>query len=978
MLNSSSVWSHCTKAVIAMQQGRYEEAERDLIAANSLVETHGAKRHREIVERYITILRQRSRFPAERSVGPAVADTLLSPAQHARATPQDTKRPAISLVTSVFNRFWQLKETLPTNLKTVRDHADIELVLVDFGGSDSTEIQAYIEEEFSHDVLSGRLSYYILGRPWTRFHMAAAKNATHRLSKGDFIFSLDADNFFLPEDLVQLRAHIGQSPDQIFHQTTGAAPLLHAMWRKYELCAADLIHEGELTWDGSCGRVGVSRKNFERANGYNENFKGMGMDDLDFLIRSMKLGSSYQHYSLTRSTDTIFIDNGTADKNHVHTDNSANWSQMDEAVSAGRFVPHYCAETPVELFRAYTLRMVSASNKNAVTLFCSAFRIERYLARFLNDLGAIAAGNPVCVWVLDVVDSNPPFVSAALRAAADGRRIFYSQVRSDPGLYALWNQVIGRIGSEYIGNLNADDLRGRGWLAACLAPLQAGVADVASPITVPFRDASAIDYESTLASVRNESGEVERWFDARCEVLGEYPNERVRMTPLVDGEYSHEDLFQVLPNGSLASYCIPNASALWRRSIHDLAGHFDEDQFGSFADLAVWAKAGFAGARFRQVPYNALFFLSEDQAHKRQAHDEGKLVHLATRYGAENIARWTTRRMFDFSPSRGSYGDHHFKGWNWVRDELERYFESTSGRVLLDMFVERTFFWNPDPAAKDFEYEKPWVGFVHTTPHANAAFDLKGQNLDCLLAEPRFLRSLAHCKGLVVLSQDNLRYLRDRLVELGIPVNVYCLFHPNIPMDDPQLLPSIDLGSDSEPKIFHVGWHLRSFSSFARLDCPRERKVLLIPKNLSREYFLDEVVNKELRLSGLQEIDNYVSEIYTASQDDYVHILRKAIVFNDYVQPAGSNLISECISAGARLVINRHAAFEEYLGADYPLFYESLSEAASKVKMACQASMTEKIQRYLRTRDESRSIQTFCREVERIGKYTYTNALIAG
>jgi len=882
------------------------------------------------------------------------------------------ERPRISLVTSVFNRFWQLHQTLPRNLQTIRGQNEIDLVVVDFGGTDSPEIREFIEREFALDLLTGQLKYFVARLPWTRFHMATAKNVAHRLSLGAFIFSLDSDNYFLPEDLVLVREHMHGEPSAVLHQTTGPAPMCHAMWAKYGLFTdAGQYHEEDPSWDGSCGRIGVWRGAFERVNGYNENFVGMGMDDVDFLIRSMKAGAAYRHVRMVRPADQIFIDNGSAAATHEHDNNRSNWQAMDEALSAGRLVPLYHTDSPPERFRLHVAAMVERSAASRVTLFSSLFRIESWLERFLSDIGAITATPGVCVWLLDVVGSHPAWVSERLRAAADQQTVFYVPVPRDPGLYALWNIAIGWIRSPYLGNLNADDLRGSGWLAACLRELDSGLADLASPVTVPFSDPAATTHGATLGALRAEGGHEQRWFETRCVIDGNFPDEVVRHERLVDGSYSHEDLFQVLPDGSLSSYCIPNASAVWSRRVHDLAGGFDEATWGSFADLALWAEAGARGARFRQVDYPALFFTSEQQAHRRQARDEGRLVQLALRHGAPHVRRWTSRRLFDLSLVGGTYGGHHFMGWNWVRDEVCHHFRHTTPRVLLDMFVERSFFWHPDPAQQDFVHGQPWIGFVHTTPHHSPAFDHKGQNLDALLAEPRFANSLDSCRALIVLSQDNQHYLKGRLTEAGRHISLFRLFHPNVPMPEPSEPCAVDLGSADAPKTFHVGWHLRSFSAFAKLRLPRDRKVLLIPKNLPADYFLREVVDKELLLAGLGRAEEHFGAMYSASQSDYAHILRRGIIFNHYLQPSGSNLISECISARSRLVINRHPAFEEYLGPDYPLFYDREQDADATLESSFSRSSQARLQEYLYMLQARFSIEQFCRDLGRVGEQVY-------
>ena len=93
--------------------------------------------------------------------------------------------------------------------------------------------------------------------------------------------------------------------------------------------------------------------------------------------------------------------------------------------------------------------------------------------------------------------------------------------------------------------------------------------------------------------------------------------------------------------------------------------------------------------------------------------------------------------------------------------------------------------------------------------------------------------------------------------------------------------------------------------------------------------------------------------------------------FNDYLEPAGSNLISECISAEATLVINRHPALEEYLGRDYPLFYDTSAEAHELIGALARPTLRDEVRNHMRRQVDRLSVARFCRELERIGCHVY-------
>lgn len=879
----------------------------------------------------------------------------------------------LSLVTTVFNRWWQLRETLPHNLASIRHRRDVDLVLVDFGGSDSEAIAAYIDRELSFDLLDGHLKYFRAIEPWTSFEAAPAKNACHRLATGEFLLSVDADNFITRGDLDLALEYFGVHPDGIFHQTVGPAQIAHRSWERYHLFAAPSdYHDEEIVWDGSFGRIGVARRRFDVVNGYNENFIEIGMEDVDFVIRCIRTGASYRHFEITRPAESVYIDNGTAAKEHEHSGNVVNRLLMDESLARNELVPSYVSRSSSALFQRYVPQCERDSASARVTLFSSAFGAERFVRRFCRDVkDVLDSAESAVLWVFDVIGSHPPEVSAELRHLAERDGVHYVVVRRDPGLYPLWNIALKSVRSEYVGNLNVDDLRGRGWLSACLHVLDSGLADVASPVTVPFEDAGVASYDEGLAMARAQGSET-RWFEYRAVPSEDPRSPAIERAALQDGVYDQRDMFQVLPDGQLETNCIPNASPIWRMALHHRIGWFDEGEGAFYPDLALWMAAGAAGMRFRQVDYPALFFLHASQDHRRRKGNGRQLWSLALRHGDERLKTWARRRTFDLSRVGGSYGVHHFKGWNWVRDQVSQYFVDYPGHVMLDLFVERTFFWNERLEERDFCYPWDWLGFVHTTPHRQGVATDGGHDLISLLEDPRFIESLPYCRGLVTLSEPTRAFISEYLQERGFSVSVFRLFHPTIPVD----LSRADGLGDRErqrlqQRVFHVGWHSRAFSAFARLNLDPGRKVLLIPPGFSERAFVDGVVNAELRRSGLGTIDRYVRHIYTASAEEYENILRWGTIFNCYVEPAGSNLVSECLGAGSLLVINRHPALEEYLSPEYPLFYDSPEEADRLVEALLSSDVRAEMQSGRRTSSGALSIVRFLRELERIGEHCF-------
>lgn len=168
------------------------------------------------------------------------------------------KKKAVTFCVTCRNRLWQLKQTLGHNLSLLDE--DLELTLVDYGSTD--EISQWVWGNFKGFMDSGKLNFFEVKNP-VSWHVGKAKNLAHRISNGEYLFSLDADNFITPSDVEKIRDV--KRTNVMCHQWSGKPD------------------------DGSCGRIGYPREVFFSLGGYDEELLPMGFEDVDFLRRSKNM-----------------------------------------------------------------------------------------------------------------------------------------------------------------------------------------------------------------------------------------------------------------------------------------------------------------------------------------------------------------------------------------------------------------------------------------------------------------------------------------------------------------------------------------------------------------------------------------------------------------------------------------------------------------------------------------------------------------
>jgi hypothetical protein len=244
--------------------------------------------------------------------------------------------------------------------------------------------------------------------------------------------------------------------------------------------------------------------------------------------------------------------------------------------------------------------------------------------------------------------------------------------------------------------------------------------------------------------------------------------------------------------------------------------------------------------------------------------------------------------------------------------------------VLLDGFIEKKFAWGYDPGDKCNglkPYQEPWIGFVHNPPNLPGWFNVNQQAPEDILKMQCWQESIEYCQGLFTLSS----YLKEWLQPL-VPVPVCNLLHPT---EAPRTQFSAQRYlSNRERRLVQVGWWLRKFSSFYRLPVTRLKKTLL---NLGGA-LIETVIKKELEFVADKTRLASVQIVSYLRDDEYDELLSRNIVFLDLYASSANNVIVECIARTTPILVNPLPAVVEYLGSDYPLYFETVEEAARKAE----------------------------------------------
>jgi len=300
-----------------------------------------------------------------------------------------------------------------------------------------------------------------------------------------------------------------------------------------------------------------------------------------------------------------------------------------------------------------------------------------------------------------------------------------------------------------------------------------------------------------------------------------------------------------------------------------------------------------------------------------------------------NIQSYRTVFKKPCIPFHGSHETFN-NGWDKIVDVLLRLFppKQTSQVPLFFDFGDRHFGWDywkltrsdfyPFCKMRNRPMHRKWYGIFHH-PYQLPSYWDKNIAISDYSNNSIFKECLPQCQGIVVLSNYIKHQLDNDPLFKQIPVHV--IYHPIIhrPM---QHFIYEKYRENSRKKIINVGWSFRKLWSIYRLQVPREyEKILLL-----NGYDVGRQMDKEKQLWSDHDdvvMDEMLRSVHVYDRlelDEYYELLTENIVFLDFIEASANNAIMECIATHTPVIVSRHPAVIEYLGEDYPLYFDTLED----------------------------------------------------
>ncbi|WP_372721805.1 glycosyltransferase [Novipirellula sp.] len=294
---------------------------------------------------------------------------------------------------------------------------------------------------------------------------------------------------------------------------------------------------------------------------------------------------------------------------------------------------------------------------------------------------------------------------------------------------------------------------------------------------------------------------------------------------------------------------------------------------------------------------------------------------------------------------------HHRSGWGHVQAAVAEQLLHPEGECLFLGELEDAMF-------QIGPFRKPWIGVAHQTfeapPHMAAVHGGRSDLEFLLNYHPNLSLSLPYCRGIFTLSEHVATQLRDRLT---VPIEVLRL---PTELAVPQF--SFQAYEANRRKtIVQLGCWLRRFYPIYELPIRGFRRIWLTGGDFDHQHAVGCEGMRKRRLVRVKCPPRLSNEAFD-------ELLCKNIMLVGLWQANANNSIVECIARGTPVLTNPLPAVREYLGDDYPFYFDDLREAADKLR---NNELIRETAAYLQQRKEHLwSTETFIQRLIQSDIYT--------
>jgi len=250
----------------------------------------------------------------------------------------------------------------------------------------------------------------------------------------------------------------------------------------------------------------------------------------------------------------------------------------------------------------------------------------------------------------------------------------------------------------------------------------------------------------------------------------------------------------------------------------------------------------------------------------------------------------------------------HRCGWPYVIKHIQQL--DTGDGILFNDFMEQSFTCSAHVSSV---LQQPWIAMSHLPPVAVKPFCARGfTQYDSL---PGSAEAIHNLRGICTMS----KYLAKQLgIVCDVPIHTI-----KYPTDTNVTQFSINRYCRT-PHLVHIGWYLKNPWLLWQIQQPRYagNKIYVRPQNTSGEHIRSFIDPKQW---GRPLYDD-VTCVDRLNGEQYDELLECSVIAVEYFDVAASTLVTEAIARCTPLLARRHPSLVEYLGENYPMFFDDIRE----------------------------------------------------
>jgi hypothetical protein len=257
-------------------------------------------------------------------------------------------------------------------------------------------------------------------------------------------------------------------------------------------------------------------------------------------------------------------------------------------------------------------------------------------------------------------------------------------------------------------------------------------------------------------------------------------------------------------------------------------------------------------------------------------------------------------------------GSDHLYGWPYV---LRNIWKLGNGEGLFfEDSIEQSFTYHYEVIPDEIRCND-WFGMAHVSPTAFRPFTRKDLS-EYIDSKPGSQEAWSRLRGICTLSAHLAEQFRQAcnkpVVALKYPTN----------MDVRQFEPSVYL---QNPRLVHAGWFAKNMRLLWHIPSTShiKQKLHVMPPHDHLPHIMECCRQLYPQRAEYDDVD-VVKRLHP---EDYSKLLYTCVYAAEFTAPAAaSTVVVETMARCTPLLVNRHPAVVEYLGKDYPMFFDDVQD----------------------------------------------------